>query len=979
MKQKIKNSCFSKMKQVALALFAALCVGNVWGQDKDRQFFFPEPSIRISSTGLITIGGDTQVLPYQSISGLKCSVILSYSIDQGANPPITYTEEIDSFACATGSNDGKPKWYYYGQDGYTYQIPNFDQYLGSDVTISFKHQLNKSVKAAVGWGKINANNLPYLDSHTTTVTLKTVGVMSTKAEWTNDSKKFTISGQVIGDDGAKIRIRYKLIKVGDPTPEFEDLITTTDVLAQNRAYSLVVDYEDFDAAIVWTVSTVTGSGEDEVEEYYENQEIFRRNRLDDQRVTYTWKGGSGDWTDITKWEHDTESAIGYPGTDVGGTSYTSVRFESDAEVFFKSGNYMLRDGGTSLYFAPGINVVLKDGTLGLHSSYVIGAAGTTVEYNNMKLIYTKSSPDSHTNLSFADGSTNIFAGTINCPLNYLPVKSNTKVVFKDGEIKTEYSNSGFSNLDSHEVEINNAAWLIKVNNSTTGATRGIAGVVKFRDGVDRQAQLKVQSNKALMLQGTYDFVLSSDREYTHYVEAGNAFVAETKDNAGNVTDHTTYKCNIKVDATALVGEATVPLMKFTAVNNYTEETMAEMVDPANNYLKVIVDGKEVDNSKYGASLLWKNNILYYQQVEPKVAAITKTETDDAGNETEVTTAEYSTLGEALEAATDGATIKVLNDVEITSYLQITKSLTLNLNGKSITRTDSTDNSTALFVNAADAIVTITGDGTVTADHAVYVNAGKVVIENGTFSAGTHAVYVINNGNAEIKGGTFSSEVGQYHYALNEYDQTRDATSIVVTGGTFVGFNPANNTAEGDNTNFCADGYTAVPGEEEGTWVVQKAISELKPGVPVTNISATTEEEAISKVKLTVEVPAGANITKDDYAKYFKLVATETSEGSGVWEVAAVLDDTKVTPVIAATTDENGVVTPAITFEDGKVTVNIENELPGLYYGVRYATTVDAVDAAEIVPHLTVTPAAGDTAGFFKVVVDFKPITATEVE
>jgi hypothetical protein len=293
-----------------------------------------------------------------------------------------------------------------------------------------------------------------------------------------------------------------------------------------------------------------------------------------------------------------------------------------------------------------------------------------------------------------------------------------------------------------------------------------------------------------------------------------------------------------------------------------------------------------------------------------------------------------------------------------------------LNGKSITRTDSTDNSTALFVNAADAIVTITGDGTVTADHAVYVNAGKVVIENGTFSAGSHAVYVINNGNAEIKGGTFSSEAGQYHYALNEYDQTRDATSIVVTGGTFVGFNPANNSAEGDNTNFCADGYTAVAGEEEGTWVVQKAISELKPGAPVTNISATTEEEAISKVKLTVEVPENANVTKDDYANYFKLVATETSEGSGVWEVAAVLDDTKVKPVIAETT-------PAITFnEDGTVTVNIDNELPGLNYGVRYATTVEAVETTTPVAGFTVTPAAGDTAGFFKVVVDFKVIKSS---
>jgi hypothetical protein len=290
-----------------------------------------------------------------------------------------------------------------------------------------------------------------------------------------------------------------------------------------------------------------------------------------------------------------------------------VRFESDAVVDLNKGEYTLIDGGASLYFAPGINVVLKNGTLGLHSSYVIGAAGTTVEYNNMKLIYTKSSPDNHTNLSFADGSTNIFSGTINCPLNYLPVKSNTKVVFKDGEIKTEYSNTPFNNLGSHEVVINNATWLIKVNNSTFGATRGIAGVVKFRDGVDRQAQLMVESKKALMLQGTYDFVLSSDREYTHYVEAGKAHITENKDNAGNVTGHTTHKCNIKVDATALVGKAKVPLMKFTDVDNYTDETMAQMVDPANNYLTVVVNGKTVKNAKQGASLVWENNILYYTQ------------------------------------------------------------------------------------------------------------------------------------------------------------------------------------------------------------------------------------------------------------------------------------------------------------------------------------------------------------------------------
>jgi hypothetical protein len=199
--------------------------------------------------------------------------------------------------------------------------------------------------------------------------------------------------------------------------------------------------------------------------------------------------------------------------------------------------------------------------------------------------------------------------------------------------------------------------------------------------------------------------------------------------------------------------AKVPLIKFTGtLDANTKNAMTAMTNTAS---KLVVKANDVNvKAARNAKLVWDETakILYFQQ--------------DSQNAASIGTAEYATLGAALEAAADGATIKVLNNVEITSYLQITKSLTLDLNGKSITRTDSTDNSTALFVNAADAIVTITGDGTVRADHAVYVNAGKVVIENGTFSAGSHAVYVINNGNAEIKGGTFSSEAGQYHYALN---------------------------------------------------------------------------------------------------------------------------------------------------------------------------------------------------------------------
>ena len=810
-----------------------------------------------------------------------------------------------------------------------------------------------------------------------TVTVPSVASnLSVSSTFVNDPMEFRVSGSVVPGLGTTVVKVYWALN-DDAQLETNEAKVFTFTLGENevefgKSVEFVanipyasssdklfwrVEVENSITTDTWGTQTFAGPATD----------VAEKVRKDLTSVRYTWTGngtpnekGVYSWTDIANWSSSVTDGecIGYPGTFANDGAYykyyaSVINFNQAGEghiVDLGGQRYTFKDAGDGFVFDEGARLTLTNGAINVNAdTLTIGAAGSLIEFSNVDVTRWSVKKDGsyenrmNPNVYFAANSTNIFSGTMPLRWYFSPASgAGSKLILRDGTLTTSRYKAE-NPTEGTEVEINNAVW-----NVETTIPNGIASVIKFRDGVDRQA--RIRTTTIVKIQGIYDIKLPQTPYQTSYAEYSSLSTADT--------------CSFRVDATDFDGEDPVALINFNGtLDDNTKAAMTAMVE--SNMLTVVVDGVEIDKSTRNARLVWDETAktLYYQQ--------------DTRKEASIGTAEYPTLGAALEAAEDGDTIKLLNDIELKSYLEITKSLTLDLNGQSITRTDSTDNSTALFVNAADAIVTITGDGTVTADHAVYVNAGKVIIESGTFSAGTHAVYVINNGHAEIKGGTFSSEDGQYHYVLNEYDATRDATSIVVTGGTFVGFNPANNTAEVDNTNFCADGYTTVAGEEEGTWVVQKAISELKPGTPVTDISATDEDEAINKVKLTVEVPAGANITKDDYANYFKLVATETSEGSGVWEVAAVLDDTKVTPVIAATTDENGVVTPAITFEDGKVTVNIENELPGLYYGVRYATTVEAVETIAPVAGLTVTPAAGDTAGFFKVVVDFKPIPEAE--
>ena len=340
--------------------------------------------------------------------------------------------------------------------------------------------------------------------------------------------------------------------------------------------------------------------------------------------------------------------------------------------------------------------------------------------------------------------------------------------------------------------------------------------------------------------------------------------------------------------------------------------------------------------------------------------------------------EYATLGEAVEAATSGATITVLNDCTAdTACVIANKTLTIDLNGKTVKANDTaaaSDGNGVFWVqtggvltledSSEDKTGTVDGNGGNDYKMAIWADGGKVVINAGNYvneNDGTHTqydlIYAKNGGEIVINGGTFKCDTPRW--TLNSHN-TKTGT-FVVTGGKFYKYNPTDFDTDEAVTTWCAAKYRA---EADGDWFVVKEGYTVTTEASAVTVTADTEAEALNQVEFSVTTPEGVDATA--YKNYFKLVATETAEGSKTWTVALALKD-EVKPVIAETT-------PAITFnEDGTVTVNIENELSGLNYGVRYATTVEEVEAAKIVPGFTVTPAEGDTAGFFKVVVDFKEI------
>jgi len=198
-----------------------------------------------------------------------------------------------------------------------------------------------------------------------------------------------------------------------------------------------------------------------------------------------------------------------------------------------------------------------------------------------------------------------------------------------------------------------------------------------------------------------------------------------------------------------------------------------------------------------------------------------------------------------------------------------KEVTLDLNGKTISNTedlwrDGPYYDWALLSVRADGSLTIKGTGVLKAKendcYAVDVqDGGKLVIEDGTYVGNAHAVYVYE-GTAEIKGGKYSIQQpsglsSPYGYVLNCYDKNREngIAKIIVTGGEFEKFNPADCAAEGAHTNFLADGYKST--QIGDSYFVTKA------GVtPVANQEGFEDVISNGSVGTPIEIQAASNST-----------------------------------------------------------------------------------------------------------------------
>ena len=340
---------------------------------------------------------------------------------------------------------------------------------------------------------------------------------------------------------------------------------------------------------------------------------------------------------------------------------------------------------------------------------------------------------------------------------------------------------------------------------------------------------------------------------------------------------------------------------------------------------------------------WRTNIvgnLLTDQVVFNVEIVPAFE-----DETTIDIENITTAAGLRTALANSHSAKLAADITLDETISVPagKDVVLDLNGHEINNTEDLYNEATgdwSLISVRGGKLTIKGNGVLKAKEndcftVDIQGGGHVIIEDGEYISNVHAVYVWV-GSAEIRGGKysvqqkFSDPTKADEFVLNCYDaHHRDGTAkIIVTGGEFVKFNPADCWAEGAHTSFLAPGYKTT--EVLGTWYVSKATA--SPVVPAAgqseldNILATGVSADVKLADGTYKLPA----TIADGVSISGQTGSEVIDGSVTAKITA--KDFSVSDVIIKGSGK-GVDGSSIALEGANSTVsncNFENGRQATY-------------------------------------------------
>ena len=250
---------------------------------------------------------------------------------------------------------------------------------------------------------------------------------------------------------------------------------------------------------------------------------------------------------------------------------------------------------------------------------------------------------------------------------------------------------------------------------------------------------------------------------------------------------------------------------------------------------------------------------------------------------------FPTLQAAIDAAGEEDTITLLDNIKLdpnyavteepesddegklVPLMKITKDITLDLSeysiGWDLEKLGDADSIwyTLCFMDVDSATVRFTGNGTIDTEandcnsYGINItNGGAAIVEGGTYTGATTA-FQVTDGTLTINSGTFkqaktiASAAPDYaKYVINCIDVAykNGEAGIEVNGGTFIGFNPADNP-EGEGTSYVAS--SSLANEEQG------GTTTIRPYTAEDDVAAQIDERYYPTLQAAIN-NAGKDIT-----------------------------------------------------------------------------------------------------------------------
>ena len=613
--------------------------------------------------------------------------------------------------------------------------------------------------------------------------------------------------------------------------------------------------------------------------------------------TYTYDSNSGNFVATTDPAKATIAVTG------GTFSNDPTKYVVEGSGITKNGDgtfgvakaYLATVGDTSYYTmdeafkaqtASGEPIVLlRDYTTG--SAFSSGSINRTVDLDGHTWTCTGTDANSAAfEINYSDASLTVkngkvvssqLVGLIPSAMGGTITYNNSGLVF-DGVVMTTTAHSGI------ETNGNNTNDTVTLRNSTLNVPNGFgiyfpsSGTLTIDNSVINAKTMGVQvCSGSLNITGAKTAITVTGDGIPKTINDG-----AIEDGAAiSIVNRIGYKGldEIKVEGGTFTANGTNAAVKAYDWDN-TNKTESDFTQAA----KVSVSGgtfsSEVDKSLCAKGFIpTKNADGTYSVKEGKYVA-------------EIGSQGYESLTEAVAAAEDGQTVRLLADVEQNTQLAIDKSITLDLNGKTIKNTEDIwgDTANAILSITSGAKVTITGNGTIDAKendcYTINVVKGDLTIENGTFY-GNVSVVQVEEGTLSVKGGTFDLHQkweGSSKYLFNCIDKAYvdGSANVAISGGTFVGFDPnvsPEQKVDGKTPSFAAPGvgitknengsFTAVDGmtaqilDKDGNSV--KAYNTLAEAVAAAEDGQTVK--LLADVTLDAQIATGKAITIDGQSKY----------------------------------------------------------------------------------------------------------------